>query len=89
MGQTQVVNRGSQPESTRASRRNRIRRAIAAVAISGVVAIGVAAPMALRVQDEPAGPTTTAPPSTTSTSTTTTTTVPVQILGSTTIRDGD
>ncbi len=83
---------GSEPRATRGSGRDRNRRALMAVAVSALVAAGVSAPMALRIGDEPT-PLTTEPATTTAatstTTTTTTTTVPVEILGTTTIREGD
>lgn len=95
MGQTLLVIPGTRPPATRVSTAWRFKRALVAVAISAVVAMGVAAPMALRVGDAPVDTSTTVPVSTSTTSTTptstttTSTTVPVHILGATTIREGD
>lgn len=96
MGQTLQVIQGTRPPTTRASAMRRFRRAAAAVGISALVAIGVAAPLALRVAGDNADTTTTTTTAATTTTTTTSTTtsststsVPVQVLGSTTIREGD
>lgn len=87
----------TQANGARAARtpsESRARRTLTAVAISALVAAGVATPMALRVGDgvDPAeAPTTSSAPDsgTGSTSTTSTsTTVPVQVLGTSTIQQG-
>ncbi|MFV0316299.1 MAG: hypothetical protein ACK5O2_04975 [Microthrixaceae bacterium] len=79
---------------TRSAAKGQVRRTLSAVVISALVALGVAAPLAMRVLDEEPsapsneGPVATAPASTATTSSTTTsstTTVPVNVLGTSTV----
>ena len=90
------MEQGNQPRGTRASGSSEFRRALVAVAISALVAVGVAAPMALSIDDEPPETTTTSTSTTApstpssdpdSSSITSETTVPVNVLGTNTVKE--
>lgn len=94
---------GTGPTSPHAAAPGGFRRVLVAVLASASVAVVVASPLALRVGEDPGGgsttststttavstTTTSAPITTSTTASTTTTTVPVNVLGSTTINDGN